>query len=117
MVRGNPSNDSSMSAALTALIATLLDSAQKLLAANRPSESEYRSVRNYIESYNPLHDSEQEYIQHKQDLITLRPGRNHARLDRAIDGALRLLHKPFPFVNVSHRSPQRDKEVSLTRPP
>ena len=89
---------------LRSLLATLLDSAQKLLAASRPSESEYRSVRNYIETNNSLHDSEQEYIHHKQDLITLRPGRDHAWLDRAIDRALRLLHRPFPFVNVSQPS-------------
>jgi hypothetical protein len=65
-------------------------------------------VRNYIENNNPLHDSEQEYIQHKQDLITLRLGRDHAWLDRAIDRALRSLHGPFPFVNVSRPFEERE---------
>ena len=71
-----------------------------MLAINRPSESEYRSVRNYLETYKPLHRTEMEYIQHKQDLITLRPGRDHAWLDRSIDHTLHILDKPFPFLTV-----------------
>lgn len=71
-----------------------------MLAINRPSESEYRSVRNYLESYKPLHNTEMDYIQHKEDLITLRPGRDHAWLDRSIDKSLHILDKPFPFLTV-----------------
>ena len=80
--------------------ATILKSSQQLLAVNRPTDQEYRSVQNYITNNNPLHDTEQEYIRHKHDLITLRPGRDHAWLDRTIDRSLQILHKPFPFVNV-----------------
>lgn len=80
--------------------ATILKSSQQLLAVNRPTDQEYRSVRNYIANNNPLHDTEQEYIRHKHDLITLRPGRDHAWLDRTIDRSLQILHKPFPFLNV-----------------
>lgn len=72
-----------------------------MLATNRPSESEYRSVRNYLETYKPLHRTEMDYIEHKQDLITLRPGRDHAWLDRSIDHLLHILDKPFPFLTVS----------------
>lgn len=66
---------------------------------NRPSEKEFTSVRNYIEGEHwPVEGEEASYILHKDDLVTLRPGREHAWLDRLIETMLRLLHKPFPFV-------------------
>jgi hypothetical protein len=71
-----------------------------MLATNRPSDSEYRSVRNYLETYKPLHNTEMDYIQHKADLITLRPGRDHAWLDRSINHSLHILNKSFPFLTV-----------------
>lgn len=82
----------------------MLVSAQKLLAIDRPSEPDYRSVQNHLHNQNPLHDTEQEYILHKHDLITLRPGRDHTWFDRSIHWWLKVLHKPFPFVNASHIS-------------
>lgn len=82
-------------------VATLLASAQQLTASNRPSSSEYRSVCRYISQNKPLIPEELEYIQHKEDLVTLRPGRDHAWLDRGIERVLRL--QPFSFINVSTR--------------
>ena len=82
--------------------ATILTSSQQLMAANRPSTSEYRSVCRYIEQNKPLVPKELEYIKHKDDLVTLRPGRDHAWLDRSIERALRV--QPFPFINVSPRN-------------
>jgi len=79
--------------------ATLLTSAQQLTASNRPSSSEYRSVCRYISQNKPLIPEELEYIQHKEDLVTLRPGRDHAWLDRSIERVLRL--RLFSFLNVS----------------
>lgn len=87
------------------LSASILASSQSLQAANRPSESEYRSVRNYLDSTAPLHYREQEFIQYKEDLITLRPGRDHAWLDRRIERALQVLHRPFPWLNVRNSEP------------
>ena len=69
------------------------------MAANRPSASEYRSVCRYIRQNKPLVRRELEYIQYKDDLVTLRPGRDHAWLDRSIERVLRF--QPFPFINVS----------------
>jgi hypothetical protein len=83
-------------------VATLLASAQQLTASNRPSSSEYRSVCRYISQNKPLIPEELEYIQHKEDLVTLRPGRDHAWLDRSIERVLRL--QPFSFINVSTRA-------------
>ena len=84
--------------------ATILTSSQQLMAANRPSASEYRSVCRYIEQNKPLVPRELEYIKHKDDLVTLRPGRDHAWLDRIIERALHVL--PFRFVNVSRTLPR-----------
>ncbi|GAB7325601.1 hypothetical protein MBLNU13_g09592t1 [Cladosporium sp. NU13] len=86
--------------------ATVLKSSQQLLAINRPTDPEYRSVQTYISNNNPLHATEQDYIRHKHDLITLRPGRDHAWLDRTIDRSLQILHKPFPFLNRIFCSPE-----------
>lgn len=61
-------------------------------------------MRQYIENSQPLVEVEQEYIQHKHDLITLRPGRDHAWVVRQINQALQVLHKPFPFLNVNGNS-------------
>lgn len=85
--------------------ATMLTSAQSLQACNRPTASEYRSVRNYLIGNAPLHHREQEFIQHKEDLITLRPGRDHAWLDRKIEQTLQVLHRPFPWLNRIFSSP------------
>jgi hypothetical protein len=42
-----------------------------------------------------IHDSEKSYIYHKEDLITLRPGREHAWLDTIIERSLKALHCRF----------------------
>lgn len=78
--------------------ATLVASSQQLMASNRPSASEWRSVYTYINHNKPLVNEELEYIQYKDDLITLRPGRDHAWLDNSIERVLRSLP---PFINVS----------------
>lgn len=80
--------------------AAIITSSQQMLAFNRPTTQEYRSLRNYIEYEQPLHGNEQDYIQHKEDLVILRPGRDHAWLDRSIEHSLHVLHKPFPFLHV-----------------
>jgi len=58
----------------------------------RPSESEYNSVQNYIHAMQPLVQEEQSWIQCKEDLITLRPGREHAWLDTTVEHILRRAH-------------------------
>jgi hypothetical protein len=70
----------------------LIGAAQQLVALNRPSQSEYNSVDNYIHNTQPLRKEEQAWIQCKEDLITLRPGREHAWLDTIIEHLLRWMH-------------------------
>lgn len=62
----------------------LLINAQHLAAINRPTEREYRSVASFIKHQAPLVDGEVDYIYHKSDVVTLRPGRETAWLDHAV---------------------------------
>jgi hypothetical protein len=59
---------------------------------NRPGKAEHCSLINYVEGQKPVYESESEYIYCKEDLITLRPGREHAWLDRSIEKFLQLAH-------------------------
>ena len=72
-------------------IANLVLTASRMVALNRPSRSEWRSVNNYLNAKRRVHLHEQTYICHKEDLISLRPGRDTGRLDEAIHALLRLL--------------------------
>jgi hypothetical protein len=80
--------------------ANCLFAAQKLMEFRRPNESEYTSVHNYLDNKKPIHQKERSYISHKDDLITLRAGREHAYLDRVIEYMLRKLQKPMPWFTV-----------------
>jgi hypothetical protein len=69
--------------------ATLVQAAQSLTHCNRPSSGEVNSVRNFINYRQPLVPSQQKFIKCKEDLITLRPGREHAWLDASVEKALK----------------------------
>lgn len=79
--------------------ATLLRSSQQLMALNRPTASEYRSVGNFMDQNKPLINEELEHIEHKDDIGTLRTRREHAWLDEGIEHILRW--QPFPSLRVS----------------
>lgn len=55
-----------------------------------PTDAEYRSLRNYCNYEKPLSERDEAWIRCKEDMVTLRPGRDHAWLDRTIEAALRL---------------------------
>ncbi|TGO35311.1 hypothetical protein BHYA_0163g00260 [Botrytis hyacinthi] len=59
----------------------LLLRSQHVNGMNRPADSDYRSVERYIFDKKPLVDEEQGFIYEKNDLITLREGREGAYLD------------------------------------
>jgi hypothetical protein len=60
------------------------------MALNRPGKAEHTSVLNYVEGLTPVAKKESRYLYNKEDLITLRPGREHAWLDRSIEQLLRV---------------------------
>ena len=62
------------------------------MSFNRPGKAEHQSVLNYIEGETPVDEKESAYVYCKEDLITLRPGREHAWLDRSIEKFLKFAH-------------------------
>ncbi|KAF7885145.1 hypothetical protein EAF00_010963 [Botryotinia globosa] len=73
----------------------LLLRSQHLNAMNRPADSDYRSVERYIFDKKPLVDEEQGFIYEKNDLITLREGREGAYLDTMTERFLQIFHCAF----------------------
>jgi hypothetical protein len=63
-----------------------------MMALNRPSEADYQSVRNYMDNRNPFFETEAKWVRQKEDLITLRAGREHAWLDSGIEKCLKWFH-------------------------
>ena len=58
------------------------------MSFNKPNDSEHRSTMAYIFNVEPVHPTESAYLTHKEDLITLRPGREYAWLDAVIEKTL-----------------------------
>jgi len=69
--------------------------AQQMVALKRPADRDYQSVERYIREKKPLLDEELGFIYNKQDLITLRDGRELAFLDNAIERILAKFHCRF----------------------
>ena len=66
---------------------------------SRPAESEYQSVRNYLLATRPLCEGEEPRIDCKEDLVTLRRGREYAWLDVTIEHLLRLFRcRPINYI-------------------
>lgn len=84
----------------------LLLNAQQLVAANRPPERDYNSVANFVNHKKPLLQGDDAFIFNKEDLITLRPGRESAWLDATVEKILKLFpRKAVKYVfcsKVSH---------------
>ena len=71
--------------------AEILLKARELKAINPPSNRDYKSVLSFMENdKGQLYEKEMEYIYEKADLITLRPGREHAWLDGIIESILKI---------------------------
>lgn len=71
--------------------ADLLTKAQQLKALDRPSHRDYRSVLHFMENDGgPVYEHESGFIYEKEDLVTIRPGRDHAWLDNLLEWLLHL---------------------------
>ena len=84
------------------------------MSSNRPTTTEIRSVYSYLIDKDPVHESEQEYIQWREDLMTLRPGRDHAWLDRGIESLIHMVQKRVPCIQVRPVSKVGQTTQSLT---
>lgn len=63
----------------------LLIKARTLESFQRPSDRNYRSVRRYLYNQKPLGDSEMESIRCKEDVVSLRSGREWAAFDGGVE--------------------------------
>jgi len=54
----------------------ILFHAQQLVLSNRPSERDYNSLKNFMWNKKPLLEGNAQFIYNKDDLVTLRSGRN-----------------------------------------
>ncbi|TGO63760.1 hypothetical protein BCON_0011g00470 [Botryotinia convoluta] len=79
----------------------LLLRSQHVNAMNRRADSDYRSVERYIFDKKPLVDEGQGFIYEKNDLITLREGREGAYLDTMTERFLQIFH--CAFLQVQHQ--------------
>lgn len=66
-----------------------------MVALNKPARRDYNSVESYIFDKQPLVDEENGFIYNKEDLITLRDGREMALLDSFIETLLKVFHCPL----------------------
>ncbi|KAJ9638277.1 hypothetical protein H2199_006964 [Coniosporium tulheliwenetii] len=66
----------------------MLIRARDLGAFQRPSKRDYQSVRSFYHNYGPLAQTEAECIRHREDIVTLRQGREWAGFDGFIEKSL-----------------------------
>ena len=77
---------------LTPTKAELLLIAQQLKGLERPSNRDYESVLNFMENDGgQLFEEDMGFVYEKEDLVTLRPGREYAWLDGLLERALKVL--------------------------
>lgn len=78
----------------------LLLQAQQIVSMNRPAARDRTSIQNFMENgfeengslLRPLLKADSEFVYRKEDLVTLRPGRESAWLDFSVERLLGLLH-------------------------
>ncbi|CAO1598751.1 hypothetical protein XANCAGTX0491_002511 [Xanthoria calcicola] len=69
----------------------LLLKAHQLKALEKPSARDYRSVLHYMENDGgQMYEEEMSWIYDKEDLVSLRPGREHAWLDGMLERLLKV---------------------------
>lgn len=68
--------------------ANILSASRLLNELERPTQREMRSVQNYLKAYQPINNEESAYIQHTQDLITLRRSQDPDLISRLIERCL-----------------------------
>lgn len=78
----------------------LLLQAQQIVSMNRPAARDRTSIQNFMENgfedngsrMRPLLQADSKFVYCKEDLVTLRPGRESAWLDSSVERLLGLLH-------------------------
>ncbi|KAH7064033.1 hypothetical protein BKA63DRAFT_177464 [Paraphoma chrysanthemicola] len=93
----------------------LLVKARELNAFQRPSKRDYRSFRTWFWNVKPLnYEPEEEFIKRKEDLISLRHGREWSGFDGFIESCIRKVHCRFTqklFATKELRDKTNDEHV------
>lgn len=79
------------------VIDTILLKAKEISAIQRPAESDWRNVSNWIYQTGPLVKAEQQFIRRKEDLVTLRKGRECVGFDNFVERVLSRTDAAFKF--------------------
>ncbi|KAI1616841.1 hypothetical protein EDD36DRAFT_472183 [Exophiala viscosa] len=80
----------------------LVVAARDMTALNKPTSSEYDSLWWWMRDNKPLYAGDAMFVREREDLITLRPGREYASLDAMVEKMLRWL--PWPAIGNLFRS-------------
>lgn len=81
--------------------AEILLKARALKAVDRPSNRDYQSVMSFMEAdEGQLYEAEMDFIYEKEDLVTLRPGRDHGWLDVLVERFLLYFRCRFLIVRL-----------------
>ncbi|KAI4270248.1 MAG: hypothetical protein L6R38_007191 [Xanthoria sp. 2 TBL-2021] len=92
----------------------ILLQAQQMVSLNKPADRDHLSVQHFLESgyedngqkLMPLMEGDNEFIYRKEDLVTLRPGRESAWLDAFVERLLKMIHcKPVQETRLKSNSP------------
>ncbi|GME48356.1 hypothetical protein GTA08_BOTSDO01708 [Neofusicoccum parvum] len=98
--------------------ADLLATGRNMMGMRRPTASEYESLRNYCNYAQTMSEIDETWTLCKEDLVTLRPGREYAWLDTAIEKALRICKcdlLKYIFCSKETREKSNGPEVYYTR--
>ncbi|KAE8443151.1 hypothetical protein EG329_002320 [Mollisiaceae sp. DMI_Dod_QoI] len=97
--------------------AELLKSAHDLAAFNRAPERDYESVSRYFNMTDPLCNKES-YIYRKEDIISIKPGRENAWLDAIVERILQKISCPlirglFCSKDLRRKTDPKDSKIIL----
>ena len=77
--------------------------ARELNVFQRPSNRDYWNFRTWFWNEKPVVEQESEFIKRKEDLITLRHGREWAGFDGLVEDLIRKVHCPLTHVCTTSR--------------
>jgi hypothetical protein len=83
----------------------LLIKARELVSFQRPTDRDYKSVQNWHEQVAPLVGEDQEFLLWKEDILTLRHGREWASFDGLIEEMLHKIDCRLVRVSFVHQYP------------
>ncbi|KAF4308475.1 hypothetical protein GTA08_BOTSDO04345 [Botryosphaeria dothidea] len=89
----------------------LLIKAKQLAAFQRPNNRDYCSVRAYFWNFRPLAKKEEKYIKCREDLVSLRNGREWAGFDQWVETSLLKLSRKIPFIKKAFCPPDLKRKT------